>query len=91
LCILTSGSKDVLATFVKRLDADGSKPRVNGLALLDLNTQQLTLVIEDEAMAVTEAWQLEAKPCRASHTNKNSPQLLATNVELHWRRLAFCA
>jgi hypothetical protein len=75
--------QDVLATFVKRLDTDGSKPRVNGLALLDLNTNQLTLVIEDEAMSVAEAWQLEAKPCKAAQQNKNSPQLLATNVDLH--------
>ena len=81
--ISANDCKDVLATFVKRLDADGSKPRVNGLALLDLNTHQLTLVIEDEAMSVMQAWQLEARPCRASHTNKNSPQMLATNVDLH--------
>lgn len=81
--INTNGCKDALATFIKRLDADGSKPRVNGFALLDLNTRQLTLVIEDEAMSVTQAWQLEARPCRDAQPNKHSPQLLATNVDLH--------
>jgi len=80
---LVSGTGcDVLATFIKRLDADGSKPRVRGFAVLDLNTRQLTLVVEDEDMAVTQAWQLEAKPCREAAKNQNSPQLLATNAEL---------
>ena len=79
----SSGNKDMLATFVKRLDADGSKPRVRGFAVLDLNTRQLTLVIEDEEMAVTQAWQMEAKPCGEAAKNQNSPQLLATNAELH--------
>ena len=79
----SSGNKDMLAPFVKRLDADGSKPRVKGFAVLDLNTRLLTLAIEDDEMAVTQAWQLEAKPCREAVQNKNSPQLLATNAELH--------
>jgi hypothetical protein len=73
---------DVLATFIKRMGCDGSKSRVNGFALLDLNTRELTLAIEDEEAGVKHVWQLEAKSCKQSLPNKNSPQMLATNVEL---------
>jgi hypothetical protein len=73
---------DLLGTWIKRLDSDGTKPRVCGFGLMDLNTHQLVLVINDTAIGVEEAWELEAKPCKQSTQNKNSPQLLATNVDL---------
>lgn len=54
---------DLLGTWIKRLDSDGTKPRVCGFGLMDLNTHQLVLVINDTAIGVEEAWELEAKPC----------------------------
>jgi hypothetical protein len=73
---------DLLGTWIKRLDEDGTKPRITGFGVLDLNTQQLALVICDSEMGVEQAWELEVRPCKQSASNKNSPQLLATNVDL---------
>lgn len=72
-------TEGVLGTWVKRMDSDGSKPRVSGFGVLDLNTGEMTLLINDTAFGVEEAWLLPAKPCKQ---NGNSPQLLATNAEL---------
>ena len=74
---------NLLATWIKRLDNDGSKPRVQGFGLLDLDTHQLTLLISDAAKGVEQAWKLDAKPCKQSAQNKNSPNLLATNADLN--------
>jgi len=73
---------DLLGTWIKRLDSDGTKPRVFGFGLMDLNTHQLALLINDTENGVQETWELEAKPCKQSTQNKNSPQLLATNADL---------
>jgi hypothetical protein len=49
---------------------------------MDLNTHQLVLLINDTVIGVEQAWELEVKPCKQSASNKNSPQLLATNTDL---------
>ena len=71
-----------VGTWVKRLDADGSKPRVMGFGLLDMHKLELILVINDEEYGVQNAWQLAVKPCKQARPNKKSPQLLATNTDL---------
>ncbi len=76
-------TREVLGTFIKRLNRDGSKSRVSGFAVLDLNSRDLVLAIDDADMEVAQLWQLEAKACRAVSLSKNSPQLLATNVDLN--------
>jgi hypothetical protein len=73
---------DVLATFIKRLDSDGSKTRVFGFGVMDLNTRELMLLIKDDEKGVAETWQLVAKPCKQTH-GKKIPQLLASNADLH--------
>jgi len=78
-----TGKSDVLATWIKRLDEDNSKSRVQGFGLLDMKTNELTLLINDEDMGVEEAWQLTAKPCRQALGGRKSPQLLATNADLN--------
>ena len=73
---------DLLGTWIKRLDTDNSKPSVFGFAILDLNTSQLSLLINDSQTDIQQVWQLEAKPCKQSTQYKNAPQLLATNTDL---------
>jgi hypothetical protein len=71
----------VLGTWVKRMDSNGSKPRVKGFGVMDSNTGEVTLIINDEETGIEEAWQLSARPCKIN-TSAKSPQLLATNAEL---------
>ena len=78
----TASKDDWVGTWVKRLDADGSKPRVMGFGLLDMHKLELILVINDEEYGVQNAWQLAVKPCKQARPNKKSPQLLATNTDL---------
>lgn len=77
-----ASKEDVLATWVKRMDSDGTKSRVEGFGVLNMGTGQLSLLINDEAMGIEHVWQLDAKPCRQNAANLKSPQLLATNAEL---------
>jgi hypothetical protein len=77
----TNPKADLLATFIKRLDSDGSKSRVFGFGLLDLDTKELMLLIKDDEKKISGAWQLVAKSCKQS-SGKKIPQLLATNAEL---------
>jgi hypothetical protein len=79
--IATQSTGDWLATFIKRLDSDGTKPRVFGFGVLNLDTNNLVLVIKDEVKCVEEVWQLNAKPCKQS-SSKGAPQLLASNADL---------
>lgn len=78
----TAPKADFLATWIKRWDADGSKPRVYGFGVLDLNSNRLMLAINDEVTGVENAWALEAKPCKRASDNRKSPNLFATNVDL---------
>ena len=81
--VFGGGSKDdLLATWLKRIDSDGTKQRVEGFGVLNLETGKLVLVVNDAETGLEQVWELDAKPCKPSAVNKNSPQLLATNVEL---------
>jgi hypothetical protein len=73
---------NLLATWIKRLDCDGTKKQVHGFGLFDLITHELTLLISDEEAGVVDSWLLDVKPCKQATGNKKSPQLLATNEEL---------
>lgn len=74
-------TEGVLGTWVKRMDNDGSKPRVSGFGVMDTSTGEVTLLINDEEAGIEDAWQLSARPCKINASAK-SPQLLATNAEL---------
>src|SRR5208282_1952101 len=78
----TNSKTDLLATFIKRMDSDGSKSRVQGFGVLDLETLELVLLIKDDEKGVSGTWQLVAKPCKQTSLGKKIPQLLATNAEL---------
>ena len=81
--VFGAGSKDdLLATWLKRIDSDGTKQRVEGFGVLNLETGKLVLVVNDAETGLEQVWEVDAKPCKPSAVNKNSPQLLATNVEL---------
>ncbi len=80
--IAGSCKDDLLATWLKRIDSDGTKQRVEGFGVLDLETGKLVLVVDDKETGIEQAWKLDVKPCKPSAVNKNSPQLLATNIEL---------
>ena len=74
-------SADVLASWVQHYDtATKKKTRVTGFATLNLETGDLTLLINDATGGVEQTWKLTAKPCKAT-SGKNSPQMLATNCE----------
>ena len=55
---------------------------MEGFGVLDLETGKLVLVVDDKETGIEQAWKLDVKPCKPSAVNKNSPQLLATNIEL---------
>jgi len=74
-------TSEVLGTWVKRMDADGNKPRVSGFGVMDTSTGEVTLIISDAETGIEDAWQLSARPCKINASAK-SPQLLATNAEL---------
>jgi len=81
--LLTDSEKThTLATWIKRLDADGTKAKVAGVAWLDLESNELRLLIADAEKEVTDSWQLLAKSCRANREGKNAPTLLATNYDI---------
>jgi hypothetical protein len=76
-----ASTSDVLATFIKRMDSDGTKSRVPGFCVFDDATKELVLVIRDDVNGVADKWELIAKPCKQV-TGKKVPQLLASNAEL---------
>jgi len=75
-------TNDLLATFIKRMDSDGTKSRVPGFCVLDLATNELMLVISDDVKGVADQWELSARPCKQV-MGKKVPQLLASNADLH--------
>ena len=74
--------EQVLASWIKRYDHTGQKMMVEGFSTIDLVTNQLEIVILDQAIGIEEAWRLEVRPCRIKYGQK-SPQLLATNYDLN--------
>ena len=77
----TNPTTELLATFIKRMDSDGTKTRVPGFCVLDLDTNELMLLIKDDDMGVADTWELSVKPCRQTQ-GKKIPQLLASNADL---------
>ena len=74
--------ENLLVSWVVRYDCDSkAKMRVNGFCTLDLVSNQLTLLVEDEASGIADTWTLDVKPCKAV-AGKKVPQLLATNTDL---------
>lgn len=74
-------SAGVLASWVQHYDAvTKKKTKVTGFATLNLETGDLTLLINDAIGGVEQTWKLTAKPCKST-SGKNSPQMLATNCE----------
>ena len=81
--LVGAGCKDdFLATWLKRMDSDGSKQRIDGFGMLNMETGKLVLAINDEETGIQQVWQLEVKPCKQSAQNTNAPQMLATNFDL---------
>lgn len=76
-----ASTTDVLATFIKRMDSDGTKSRVPGCCVFDKATNELVLVIVDDVTGVADKWELSAKPCKQV-MGKKVPQLLASNADL---------
>ena len=81
--LLTDSEKaHTLVTWIKRLDADGTKAKVAGFGWLDLESNKLRLLIEDAEKDLVEDWDLQAKTCRANRDGKKAPMLLATNYDI---------
>lgn len=75
-------NKDTLISWVLRYDPiTKHKAFVMGFCVLNLVTNKLKLVIDDETADIQTAWNLPVKPCKLVR-DKNAPQLLATNAEL---------
>jgi hypothetical protein len=72
---------DTLYSWIKHYDRPSSgKTPINGVSVLDLDSYEIAVSINDSAHGVVDQWILQAKPCK-SHSGKG-PQLLATNADL---------
>ena len=70
-----------LVSWVVRYDPNTkSKTPVDGAAILDLSTDTLSIVINDELHEVCQAWKLQTRACATQHAK--APTLIATNTEL---------
>ena len=58
------------------------KTLVPGCCILDLNTNEVQIAVEDDMLDIATLWQLEARPCKPTNDGKKVPQLLATNADL---------
>lgn len=58
------------------------KTLIPGCCMLDLNTNEVQIAVEDEDAQIATLWQLEARPCRPTSDGRKVPQLLATNTDL---------
>jgi hypothetical protein len=75
--------KKMLFSWIYRYDlVCKTKTLVHGVVRMDLTTMDLDVLICDESAGVADRWHITAKPCKASTSGVNSPQLLATNTEL---------
>jgi hypothetical protein len=76
--------EDTLFSWVKYFDSSTqTKSHVMGVCLLNLETMEIRVGIVDLMRGVEDVWQLTAHRCRQSEHGKRSPQLLATNGDLH--------
>ena len=75
---------DVLFSWLKHYDTETrAKTPVTGLCFINMDSMEITVAIEDLERGVDEVWQLTARSCRQTQSGKRSPQLLATNGDLH--------
>lgn len=58
------------------------KTLVCGFCSLHLKTNEMTVMILDQAAGVEDSWKIVAKPCVPNKRGLRSPQLLATNADL---------
>jgi hypothetical protein len=73
---------DALYSWVKHYDrASNTKHAVNGLSVLDMDTYEIAVCINDHPNGITDEWLLQAKPCK-TRSGAKGPQFLATNADL---------
>lgn len=79
---------DALYSWIYRYDRDTKqKTLVRGCCVMDLNTNNILVLINDEYMSIDSDWKMTAKPCTQSSSGAKSPTLLATNADLsEWKR-----
>ena len=58
------------------------KTLIPGCCMLDLNTNEVEIVVQDDKADIATLWQLEARPCKPTNDGRKVPQLLATNADL---------
>ena len=58
------------------------KTLIPGCCILDLNTNEVQIAVEDDTADIATLWQLEARPCKPTNDGRKVPQLLATNADL---------
>lgn len=58
------------------------KTLIPGCCMLDLNTNEVEIVVQDDTADIATLWQLEARPCKPTNDGRKVPQLLATNADL---------
>lgn len=77
-------SETDLTSWVTRYNpATKEKTPVQGIAILDDQSQMLRVIVIDPDSAIEDSWVLPVRAC--SVTRNNSPSLIATNTELaHW-------
>jgi len=75
---------DTLFSWIKHYDVETrAKASVPGMCRINMNSLELMVLICDEQRGLTDQWELGAKPCKRTTTDKPTPQLLATNGDLH--------
>ena len=55
-----------------------------GCCILDLNTNEVQIAVEDSIAGITTLWQLLARPCKPISDGRKVPQLLATKSDLSY-------
>lgn len=79
-----SPEADTLFSWIKHYDFETRvKASVPGMCRINMNSLELVVLICDEQRGLTDQWELGAKPCKQTKTDKPTPQLLATNGDLH--------
>jgi len=72
--------RDLVSWVVRYNPITKEKIQVYGVAICDLDSNNLMLAITDTDIGIEDVWQLPLKPCCQTH--EKSPTLLATNGEL---------
>lgn len=80
--------KDALYSWVFRYDRDTKeKTWVYGCCVMDMDSNNIVVMIEDEESKVESDWKITAKPCKQAMNGHKAPTLLATNADLsEWKK-----